>query len=167
MPGKKGPDNDDMLVVLRADGNVIIDHNVRQEHGLLISDKWGWTMPRVDQVSVVEWIRPEASPVADKAAFVVSQEPPPPTMDSRLINETCPAVYTEAKEGQSWRQKYRRRREAWMKGVLVMTAAAAFAFSFIVMPLIIRPQAPGTASTNTGCRCGRSRPTLSLSNGGT
>ena len=48
--GKGGPDEDDLMVQIRGDGNIIFDPHVRQDLGMLHSDKLGQSLTRVDQI---------------------------------------------------------------------------------------------------------------------
>ena len=149
MPKRKGPDNDDLLIVIREDGNIIEDDTVRQEHGLLKSPKNGYEIQRVRQVPLVEWLNPLGPPVGDKAAFIINSEPPPPDHDSKTINETLPSVYNESKEGQSWRQRRRANQAFMLRTLFVGAVSIAVVFAFVVMPMMVQPPEPSPPVQST------------------
>ena len=138
--GKKGPDNDDLLVVIRGDGNVIFDRHVRQELGLLFSDANRWCMTRVEQVPILRWRSRQFGPVKDGAAFAFAQEPPPPEHDAKVMNYLLPQMYNAFAAGQSWKQNRSRRNRRLLQTGAAIAVVGAFFVAFVIVPVFNPPQ---------------------------
>ena len=131
----KDPDSDDLLILIRADGNILKDTGVRQELGLLHSDKYGMAMSRVEQVPVLHWPRVNDVPVKKGAAFVYADDPPMPQDVSRIMNHILPEAYRAALSGNSYRQRKAKRRGNYMKMAAAFVVVAAFFVTFVMSEL--------------------------------
>ena len=137
---KKGPDNDDLLIAVRGDGNVIFDRHVRQELGLLFSDANRWCMVWVEQVPIVKWVSRQFGPVKDGSAFAFGEEPPPPEHSSKVMNYLWVQMYRAFASGKTWKQNRDRRNKRMLQTAAAGVVIAAFFVAYVVVPVISPPE---------------------------
>ena len=99
----KGREADD-LIVMSHDGDITIDGHVRQEMGLLVSDRHEWAMPLVQAAPIYSFRQLGAPPMKERAAFIYRRDPPPPGTVARIINSVLPEVTQMASRG-AWRKR--------------------------------------------------------------
>ena len=136
----KNPDHDDMLVAIRRDGNVIIDREIRQELGMILSDKYNMAIRNDELVSFVEWLRADSPPVGKGNSFFLADEPKHPTEDATVMNRVLPALYNKAALGKAQLQVAAAKRKQVMKSMLVGAVAFAFITVFGIIPICKPPE---------------------------
>ena len=134
------PDGDDMLVAIRRDGNVIIDREIRQELGMVLSDRYNMAIRNDELVSFVEWLRADAPPISMGNSFFLADEPKHPGEDSTIMFRVLPSLYNKAALGKTQLQVAEARRKQVIKGVLASSVAACFVVTFAIVPLCKPPQ---------------------------
>ena len=150
---KKGPDEDDLLIMIRGDGNILFDPKVRQDLGLLHSDSLDMSLTRVEQVPLWHWPRRDDWPVKKGAAFVYAADPPPPQHVSEVMNKILPECYRAALSGNSYRQRRRQRTMNILRTLGGTVVIMAFVMAFVVLPAIhatkAAPVVPSTGAVET------------------
>ena len=129
------PDADDMLVAIPPDGNVIIDRNIRQELGMIISDTYNMAVRNDELVSFVEWLRADSPPVGKGNAFFLADEPRHLTEDSTIMNRVLPSLYNKAALGRTQLQVAKQRMGRTIKAILAGAVAVTFLMVFAVVPM--------------------------------
>ncbi len=134
--GKGGPDEDDLMVQIRGDGNIIFDPHVRQDLGMLHSDKLGQSLTRVDQIPLWTWPRGDDVPIKSKGAFVYDSDPPPPQHIAEVMNHILPEAYRATLAGNSFRQRRKRRNANLVKGGVAAVVILSVLTAFVILPLL-------------------------------
>ncbi|MXZ55823.1 MAG: hypothetical protein F4Z14_06595 [Gammaproteobacteria bacterium] len=134
--GKGGPDEDDLMVQIRGDGNIIFDSHVRQDLGMLHSDKLGQSLTRVDQIPLWTWPRGDDVPIKTKGAFVYDSDPPPPQHIAEVMNHILPEAYRATLAGNSFRQRRKRRNANLIKGGVATVVILSVLTAFVILPLL-------------------------------
>ena len=138
--GDQNPDGDDMLIALRRDGNVIIDKEIRQELGMVLSDKYNMAIRNDELVQFVEWLRADAPPVGKGNSFFLADEPKHPGEDSTIMFRVLPSMYNKAALGKTQLQVAERRRKQLAKMMFMGAVSICFVVVFAVIPLCKPPQ---------------------------
>lgn len=133
---RKGPDEDDLMVLVRGDGNILFDDKVRQELGLLHSDRFGQSLLRVEQAQRREWPRRNDVSVKTGAAFVYDADPPPPSHSAEIMNYILPESYRAALVGNSYRQRKKRRQMHMIKAAVGTIVVLMLFTAFVVIPIM-------------------------------
>ena len=136
---KNKPDADDMLVAIRRDGNVIIDRNIHQTLGMIISDEYTMAVRNDELVSFVEWVRADAPPVGKGNSFFLRDEPGHPTEDSYIMYRVLPAMYNRSSLGRSAFQVAARKRRMILTTIFGVCIALSFLVVFGVVPVFKPP----------------------------
>ena len=93
-------DNNDDLVVMTHDGDIRLDPHVRQEVGMLLSDKGRYATELVHASPTYEFVDPYEAPVKKGSVFILRHDTPPPEHSSKVMNLVAPTVYKMAFQGQ-------------------------------------------------------------------
>jgi len=133
---RKGPDEDDLMILVRGDGNILFDDKVRQELGLLHSDRFGQSLLRVEQAQKREWPRRNDVSVKKGAAFVYDDDPPPPSHVAEIMNYILPESYRAALVGNSYRQRKKRRQLHMIKAAVGTVVVAMLVTAFVIIPIM-------------------------------
>ena len=137
--GSSDPNNNDRLVAIRQDGDVIIDENVRQELGLVISDRYRMAVRNDRMASWVEWLRADSPPVAQGTSFFLAEEPVHPTEDAVIMNRVRVSLYNLATLGKTQLQVSRENATRALKAILMGSVAVTFVLVFAVVPMCQDP----------------------------
>lgn len=135
-------ESSDTLIIIKADGDILIDENVVVEDGLIISSKFGVAFPWIPQTRMYKWTRPDARPIPDWSAYIVNIEPNMPEENDEFVNGIADGVYQSEKAQTNAKHIARKKREGRLQ---LLGAAACFVvifMGFVAMPWLNRPQAP-------------------------
>ena len=89
----------DQLLIMTHDGDLIRDPKVRQEMGLLFSDRNRWALPTIPAAPEYEFLRDGQQPVKKSAKFVYRHDPPMPTDNAMVMNRVLRAVMNMSEKG--------------------------------------------------------------------
>ena len=124
------------LIVVRADGDVLVDPDVTQEHGLLISDKLGIAIPNIQQAVAYEWRDPDRPPVKAGGEYVVAHEPPPVTFQSRFLNWGLQAIFQAHFAGTTRAQRKEQKDATKWKAVWMALCAVVIVVGLVIVPIL-------------------------------
>ena len=133
-------DGDDLLYAIRKDGNIVSDSHIRQEFGMIFSDKFGWAVRMDTLVHLMEYIRRDAPPVTKKVSFMLAAEPESPQNDSYITNVLLPTAYRGMRQGTTKEQVNRKRITQRLRVLFVTATAAVVLAAFVVIPMMKQPQ---------------------------
>lgn len=148
--GKGGPDEDDLMVLIRGDGNIIFDSHVRQDLGMLHSDKLDQSLTRVEQCPLWTWPRGDDVPIKSGGAFVYDADPPPPQHIAEVMNHILPESYRATLAGNSFRQRKKRRNANLIKMGFATVVAFMLLTAYVVLPIM--REAGGTAGVTNNSK---------------
>ena len=134
-------DQDDFLIVIRADGQVVTDTACIQERGgILRSRSLKLSLPTTQPVPFRRWSHPEIGPTQTGLCFVFDSDPPMPDDDEQMMLELIPTL-SQAYETNSTvvQRKEQAEKKKW-KGVVAGAVVAAFLVAYVVIPLWRPPQ---------------------------
>ena len=123
--------NDD-LVVMTHDGDTRLDPRMRQEVGMLVSDKGRYATELVHASPEYEFNSPFETPIKTGASFILRHDTPPPDQSSRVMNLVAPTVYKMAFQGQ-WKpsETVVDRVAHWKYAVLTIATLAFLGFAYL------------------------------------
>ena len=123
--------NDD-LVVMTHDGDIRLDPRVRQEVGMLVSDKGRYATELVHASPKYEFVSPYETPIKTGGVFILRHDTPPPEQISQVMNEVAPTVYKMAFQGQ-WKTSETIIDKAahWKYLVLTLSVCVMFGFMYL------------------------------------
>lgn len=124
--------NDD-LFVMTHDGDIYHDDKVRQEMGLLISDRNRWALPITPAAPLYLFERDEA-PVKDRSVFIYRDDPPAPGDSAMVMNRVLPAVVSMSETG-TWKpyKTVIKRASEWKYVCAVLSTIAMLFFAWTTM----------------------------------
>ena len=93
-------DSDDVLYTLRADNNLVVDDDVRQDDGLLYSMKERQAFIWFPSIPLFRWSVPDESPYLSQQVFFVAHEMEEPSNISRAMNGVTEACISKAAAGE-------------------------------------------------------------------
>ena len=131
-PERQRQANDDLLIMTH-DGDMYLDDHVRQEMGLLLSDRNQWAMPIAKPAGFYEFHHPFQQPGKVKSAFVYRSDPPSPgSLDDTgmIMNRVLRAVHSLADRGQ-WK-KYQPFTQQVNQWKFIICALTTLFFFFMV-----------------------------------
>ena len=127
-----GSEQNDDLVVMTHDGDIRVDPHVRQEVGMLVSDKGRYATELVHASPLYEFVDPYECPVKKGSVFILRHDTPPPEHSSRVINLVAPTVYKMAFQGQ-WKKSEALidRVSHWKYGIAALSVIAFLGFAYL------------------------------------
>ena len=131
----KTQDSPNRMTVVRADGDVLVDPDIVQESGLIISEKLGLAMPRIQQAVAYEWRAGHHTPIKAGGDFIASQEPPPAERQDELLNDGLDKVYVSYFESTTQKQMDTKKRQAWWKNMWLIACLLTMLISFVIQPM--------------------------------
>ena len=131
----KTQDSPNRMTVVRADGDVLVDPDIVQESGLIISEKLGLAMPRIQQAVAYEWRAGHHTPIKAGGDFIASQEPPPAERQDELLNDGLDKVYVSFFESTTQQQMDTKKRQAWWKNMWLIACLFTMLISFVIQPM--------------------------------
>lgn len=138
MPNRKHHEND-KLIIYTGDGDEIVDTKVKQQFNLLLSEEYGWYLPRVQPIPVYEWRDPDQRPIATHRVFAIARETPDPAQSFRFVNETIIAFYRAASRNQTAQQAETDRKGFKVRAAIAIAITVLFIFCITAMPILFRP----------------------------
>ena len=75
----------DDLYVLRQDGEMVHDAEVRHLMGLVICDRQSWVLPQVQPAPIYGFVAPDAPAIKDRSAFIYRKDPPDVLSDDWIL----------------------------------------------------------------------------------
>ena len=101
MPTATVQPNDDGIF-MRYDGDVLVDHKIREEMGFVLSDRNEWAFPRPSRpVGVFRLRDANHPPIKDREAMLFSEDPSSVSQQAGVYEGLCPEVTRRAAR-QKW-----------------------------------------------------------------
>ena len=112
MPDKASQkEQNDRLMVFTYDGDIYEDDSVRQELGILLSDKHEWALPLTEPAGVYSLLDVGKQPMKTRSVFLFRQDPPSikddtDTFGDHIYANALPWVYSQGERGKWGKQKH-------------------------------------------------------------
>ena len=92
--------SDDVLYTLRADNNMVVDNDVRQDDGLIYSMQERQAFIWFPSIPLMRWSDPNQPPYLSQQVFFVAHEMDDPARISRAVNGVMEACINKAAAGE-------------------------------------------------------------------
>ena len=132
--------SDDLLVIVRQDGDMLIDDRAQHEVGsLLYSRALGVTIPAPHAVPLYGFADPKAPAVQLGMAYVIPDDPPLPDVSDKAVNYIAESLFIGFLTESTKEQISARKRNRTWATIFFGLAAAFFIFAMFIYPLMHPP----------------------------
>ena len=142
MNSRSEGENSDTLIIIKSDGDILIDEDVTVEDGLIVSFRYGVAFPWIPQTRMYKWTRADARPIPDWSAYIVNTEPDMPEDNDEFVNGIADGVYQSEKAQTNTKHIQRKKRESLLQVLGAGACVMVIFMGFVVMPWMNRPVAP-------------------------
>lgn len=141
--------SDDLLVIIRQDGDMRIDDKAQHEVGsLLRSAKLNLTLPAPDAVPLLGYGHPDAPPVQIGMAYVMREDPALPQHSPKFMNDTTELLFKSYKAETTVEQMRQKKQRVWVSVGVLILAALATIFGWFIYPTMELRQRAGPDDAN-------------------
>lgn len=128
-------ESNDILVIIRQDGDTTIDEKVRNEYGLLNSESSDAAIIGAEPATVYTWTTLDAGAIPMGGAYVIDQEQPPPAQIGRFVRGSLREQYIATTALKSTKQKKAARRANWAYAATATACIVVILIGFLILPL--------------------------------
>ena len=128
-------DQNDILVVIRRDGDTTVHDKVRNEYGLLNSDSGDASIIGAEPAMVISWTTLDAGGIPTGGAYVIDQEQPPPGQIGRFIRGSLREQYIATTALKTAKQKKETRNANIAYWAVAGVCILVILVGFVLLPM--------------------------------
>ena len=128
-------DSNDILVVIRRDGDVVLDEKVRNEYGLLNSDAGEASIIGAQPATEIAWTTLDAGGIPVGGAYVIDQEQPKHNQIGRFMRGSLREQYTATTALKTAKQKRDVRNQNIAYWAVATLCVIVILIGFVLLPM--------------------------------